>query len=127
MTGSDLNGAAVINACKILVDRIQPYKYPEGKWQDWITAAYKDRVNLNAIGFYNSSEIGYSFEENSGTSFDYLVFGAGCVEVEVDCQIGEISVLSVDIVMDIGRSLNPAIDIGQVQDFFFSNSFLVSL
>ena len=114
-----MNGVAVINACNILVERLQPYKVsnPEGKWEDWISKAYLDRVNLNAFGFYDLSKVDFNFMENSGTSFDYLVFGAGCVEVEVDCQTGDIAVLSVDIVMDVGRSLNPAIDIGQVNQF----------
>ena len=106
----------MINACKTLKERLDPFKdqNPTGKWEDWISAAYLQRVNLNAMGFFDSSKVDYNFVENSGTSFDYLVFGAGCVEVEVDCQAGDISVLSVDIVIDVGRSLNPAIDIGQV-------------
>jgi xanthine dehydrogenase/oxidase len=111
-----MNGVAVINACKTLKDRLDPFKAqnPTGKWEDWVSAAYFQRVNLNAMGFFDSSKVDFIFTENSGTSYDYLVFGAGCVEVEVDCQTGDVSVLSVDIVIDVGRSLNPAIDIGQV-------------
>ena len=118
LPGSDMNGVAVINACKILVERLEPYRTsnPDGKWEDWISKAYLERVNLNAFGFYDLSKVDYNFMENSGTSFDYLVFGAGCIEVEVDCHTGDIQVMSVDIVMDVGRSLNPAIDIGQVNE-----------
>ena len=69
----------------------------------------------NAMGYYDSSKVDFNFFDLSGRSFDYLVYGAGAVEVEVDCHTGDISVLSAHLVMDVGRSLNPAIDVGQVR------------
>jgi xanthine dehydrogenase/oxidase len=53
-----------------------------------------------------------------GPSTDYFVFGAGCVEVEVDCMTGDIEVVDANLVMDVGRSINPAIDVGQVNTDF---------
>ena len=66
------------------------------------------------MGYYDSSKVDFNIFNLSGQSLDYLVYGAGAVEVEVDCHTGDISVLSAHIVMDVGRSLNPAIDVGQV-------------
>lgn len=55
-----------------------------------------------------------SFETNSGNPFSYFTYGAACSVVEIDCLTGDHTVLKTDIVMDVGESLNPAIDIGQV-------------
>jgi xanthine dehydrogenase/oxidase len=55
-----------------------------------------------------------SFKTNSGKPFGYFTFGAGCSLVEIDCLTGDHTVLRTDIVMDVGQSINPAIDIGQV-------------
>ena len=68
----------------------------------------------NAMGYYNSSKVDFDFFTMTGRSFDYMVYGAGCTEVEVDCETGDISVRSADLVMDVGKSINPAIDVGQV-------------
>uniref|UniRef100_A0A3B3ZI89 Xanthine dehydrogenase n=1 Tax=Periophthalmus magnuspinnatus TaxID=409849 RepID=A0A3B3ZI89_9GOBI len=108
---SDLNGAAVLNACEILGQRLQPYKDrdPQGAWESWVKAAYFDRVNLSANGFYRTPGLGYDFETNSGRAFNYFTYGVCCSEVEIDCLTGTST-----IVMDVGNSLNPAIDIGQV-------------
>ena len=51
----------------------------------------------------------YSIVINEGNMYDYLTYGAGCTQVEVDCITGEVTVISADIVMDVGRSINPAI------------------
>uniref|UniRef100_UPI003AAE3139 xanthine dehydrogenase/oxidase n=1 Tax=Centroberyx gerrardi TaxID=166262 RepID=UPI003AAE3139 len=112
---SDLNGAAVQNACEILVKRLEPYKTknPKGSWEDWVKAAYFDRVNLSANGFYKTPDLGYDFDSNSGRPFNYFCYGTACSEVEVDCLTGSHKNLSTTIVMDVGHSLNPAIDIGQ--------------
>lgn len=69
------------------------------------------------MGFFNCSKVDYNVATNEGTSYDYLTYGAGCVEVEVDCHTGDIKVSSAHLVLDVGRSLNPAIDIGQVKRF----------
>uniref|UniRef100_A0A8D2ZCK4 Xanthine dehydrogenase/oxidase n=1 Tax=Scophthalmus maximus TaxID=52904 RepID=A0A8D2ZCK4_SCOMX len=122
---SDLNGAAVQNACELLVRRLQPYKTknPEGSWEDWVTA-YFDRVNLSANG---TPDIGYDFDTNSGRAFCYFSYGVACSEVEVDCLTGVHKNLSSTVVMDVGHSLNPAIDIGQVEGGFVQGLGLFTL
>ncbi|AWO95494.1 putative xanthine dehydrogenase/oxidase [Scophthalmus maximus] len=126
---SDLNGAAVQNACELLVRRLQPYKTknPEGSWEDWVKAAYFDRVNLSANGFYKTPDIGYDFDTNSGRAFCYFSYGVACSEVEVDCLTGVHKNLSSTVVMDVGHSLNPAIDIGQVEGGFVQGLGLFTL
>ncbi|KAF5279183.1 hypothetical protein FQR65_LT03430 [Abscondita terminalis] len=118
--GSDLNGMAVMNACKIINERLEPIKQknPKGKWEEWIISAYMNRISLSATGFYTIPDIGYSFETNSGRPFSYFTYGVSCSEVEIDCLTGDHQVLRTDIVMDLGESLNPAIDIGQIEGAF---------
>ena len=142
--GSDLNGAAVLEACRSLSRRLAPYRAKNLDWEAAVTAAYFDRVSLSATGFHATPDIGYSFETNSGNAFNYFTYGVGCSQVEVDCLTGDhqvkrvssyfrrnnlaaavflcnvtktflcLQVLRTDIVMDLGESINPAIDIGQV-------------
>ncbi|XP_008301642.1 xanthine dehydrogenase/oxidase isoform X1 [Stegastes partitus] len=126
---SDLNGGAVQNACETLVKRLEPYKAknPKGSWEDWVTAAYFDRVNLSANGFYKTPDLGYDFDSNSGRVFNYFCYGVACSEVEIDCLTGAHKNLSSTIVMDVGHSLNPAIDIGQVEGGFMQGLGLFTL
>uniref|UniRef100_A0A667YLH0 Xanthine dehydrogenase/oxidase n=1 Tax=Myripristis murdjan TaxID=586833 RepID=A0A667YLH0_9TELE len=126
---SDLNGAAVQNACEMLVKRLEPYrtKNPKGSWEDWVKAAYFDRVHLSANGFYRTPGLGYDFESNSGNPFHYFTYGVACSEVEVDCLTGSHKNLSTTIVMDVGHSLNPAIDIGQVEGAYLQGLGLFTL
>ncbi|KAK5891015.1 hypothetical protein CgunFtcFv8_018312 [Champsocephalus gunnari] len=126
-SSSDLNGAAVQNACQILSERLEPYKSPEGSWEDWVRAAYFNRVNLSANGFYKTPDLGYDFETNSGRAFNYFTYGVACSEVEIDCLTGAHKNLSTTIVMDVGHSLNPAIDIGQVEGAFMQGVGLFTL
>ncbi|KAJ8353445.1 hypothetical protein SKAU_G00210120 [Synaphobranchus kaupii] len=80
---SDLNGMAVYNACQILLQRLEPYKTknPKGTWEDWVRAAYFDRVNLSANGFYKTPDLGYNFVTNQGRPFNYFSYGCACSEV----------------------------------------------
>ncbi|XP_064600707.1 xanthine dehydrogenase/oxidase-like [Liolophura sinensis] len=118
--GSDINGMAVMDACQKIKDRLLPFKKldPKGKWIDWVTAAYFDRVSLSATGFYKVPGLGYDEQNNKGNPFSYFTTGVACSLVEVDCLTGDHQVLRTDIVMDIGTSLNPAIDIGQIEGAF---------
>jgi len=102
------------------MERLLPYKAgnPDGKWEDWISAAYYDQTNLSAVGFYKNTELGYDFATNSGRHAHYTSYGAAVSEVEVDCLTGDHSVLGTWIVMDVGESLNPAIDVGQIEGAF---------
>lgn len=127
--GSDLNGMAVMNACKTINERLAPYKkqYPDKDWKFWVNKAYFDRVSLSATGFYATPNIGYDFATNSGNPFNYFTFGAACSEVEIDCLTGDHQVIRTDIVMDLGSSINPAIDIGQIEGGFMQGYGLFTL
>merc|ERR1711862_671450 len=102
---SDLNGMAVKNACDKIVERLA-------------SAAYLERVDLSAHGFYATPNVGYNFVNASGSPFNYFVWGAACSEVEIDVLTGDYYVRRTDIVMDLGESLNPTIDIGQIEGAF---------
>ena len=77
-----------------------------------------DRVNLSAQGFYATPDIYFNWEEGRGRPFSYYTYGASVSEVEVDTLTGNWQVLRSDLLMDVGNSLNPAIDIGQVEGAF---------
>lgn len=127
--GSDLNGAAVLNACKTISDRLEPFRkqYPNEDWNFWVSKAYFNRVSLSAAGFYATPDLGYDFATNSGKAFNYYTYGAACSEVEIDCLTGDHQVLRTDIVMDLGSSINPAIDIGQIEGAFMQGYGLFTL
>ncbi|KAL9964447.1 hypothetical protein ACROYT_G028091 [Oculina patagonica] len=126
---TDLNGMAVKIACEKISERLKPYQMenPKGKWEDWVHAAYYDRVNLSANGFYKYPGLNYDLDTNSGRAYPYFSFGAACSEVEIDCLTGDYQVLRTDIVMDVGTSINPAIDIGQVEGAFVQGLGLFTL
>lgn len=127
--GSDLNGMAVLDACKKVHERLAPYKekYPHDTWNSLITKAYLDRVSLSATGFYKTPDIGYNFNTNEGMAFNYFTYATACSEVEIDCLTGDHQVIKTDIVMDLGSSLNPAIDIGQIEGGFMQGYGLFTL
>lgn len=126
---SDLNGMAILDAAEKINARLQPIKdaNPTGTWKDWVSAAFFGRISLSANGFYRTPDIGYDFETNSGRAFNYFSYGAACAEVEVDVLTGDHVVRHVDIVMDVGASLNPAIDIGQVEGAFVQGQGLFTM
>ena len=80
--------------------------------------AYFARVSLSATGFYRTPKIGYDRKTWSGKPFYYFCYGAAVSEVVVDTLTGENRLLRVDILHDVGRSLNPAIDMGQIEGGF---------
>ena len=79
-----------------------------------VKRAYADRVNLSAQGFYRTPNLDFDWEKGKGRMYNYFSYGTACSEVEVDTLTGDFNVLRSDILMDVGNSLNPAIDIGQV-------------
>ncbi|KAJ3009322.1 hypothetical protein HKX48_008030 [Thoreauomyces humboldtii] len=117
---SDLNGMAVLNACEKIVKRLEVYRNetPKLSWEEMITRAYFDRVGLSATGFYRTPDLGYDWATNDGMMYSYFTYGAACAEVEIDTLTGDHTCLRADIVMDIGKSINPAIDIGQIEGAF---------
>ena len=114
---SDLYGAAVADACRQINERLSIYRTKlKGKsFKDIVNAAYIDRVDLSAHGFYVTPDIG-GF--GSDKPYNYFCYGTAIAEVEVDTLTGDFHVVRADVVMDVGQSLNPAIDIGQVEGAF---------
>lgn len=118
---SDLNGYAIWNACDQLNERLKPYRERLGKeatMKELAHAAYFDRVNLSANGFYKTPDIGYVWGPNTGQMFYYFTQGVTAAEVEIDTLTGDWTCLRADIKMDVGRSINPAIDYGQIEGAF---------
>jgi xanthine dehydrogenase/oxidase len=119
--GSDLYGMATLAACEQLNARLAPYRARLGAaatMQQLAHAAWLDRVSLSAQGFYKTPVSGYNFETGQGTPFNYFTSGAAASLVELDTLTGDWRALRTDIVMDVGSSINPAIDIGQIEGAF---------
>ena len=138
-SGSDLNGMAAHRAATTIRDRLAAFLAaregvavedvrftPEGVVAgDSITPfaalarmAYMARVQLWSDGFYATPKIHYDRASHTGHPFYYFAYGAACSEVVVDTLTGEHKVLRTDILHDCGRSLNPALDLGQIEGGF---------
>ncbi|KAI0562191.1 Aldehyde oxidase/xanthine dehydrogenase [Gracilaria domingensis] len=120
---SDMYGMAVQIACRKLRGRLDVFMQPEYKtsWEDAVTKAWINRASLFATGFYKTpgiDDIDLTVPGSTGRPFSYFTNGAAVSEVEIDILTGEMKVIRTDIVMDIGRPLNPAIDIGQIEGAF---------
>ncbi|MBI3207641.1 MAG: xanthine dehydrogenase molybdopterin binding subunit [Candidatus Solibacter usitatus] len=134
--GTDLNGAAVVDACAQLQARLRPVaaellnctpenvRFEEGavssggqkiSFARLIDAAYRKRVALFAQGFYSTPEIHYDPQTGQGRPFYYFAYCAAVTEVEVDGFTGDARVLRVDILQDAGDSVSPLIDQGQME------------
>ena len=115
---SDLYGPALIDACQQLNKNLAPVKrkHPTLTWEKLIEQAYYERIQLFANGFYIVPEkfLKNNFEK-SDVNFIYFTQGVGMSEVEIDCLTGDFHILRTDILMDFGKSLNPFIDIGQIE------------
>lgn len=104
--GSECLSFATMKACEILLKRLEPIRDKMGKpsWQDLINKAYAAGIDLQAS---------YMFSNNDGfTSYD--IFAVALLEVEIDLLTGNHDIRRVDILEDVGRSMNPTIDVGQV-------------
>ncbi|MES2338026.1 MAG: xanthine dehydrogenase molybdopterin binding subunit [Pseudomonadota bacterium] len=138
-SGTDLNGMAARNAAMTIRDRLVELAAkragvaegtvrftPDGvvagdqvtPFADVCRAAHLARVSLAASGFYATPKIAYDRATHRGRPFLYFAYGAALSEVEIDVFTGEHRVVAVDILHDAGRSLNPAIDLGQVEGGF---------
>ncbi|MFH1806533.1 MAG: xanthine dehydrogenase molybdopterin binding subunit [Pseudomonadota bacterium] len=139
-SGADMNGMAARNAAIILKNRLIDFtanhygvatdqvRFVPGRVQigdvadvgfaELVKLAYLGRVSLSATGFYATPKIHYDRESASGRPFYYFAYGMACSEVVIDTLTGENKVTRVDILHDVGRSLNPAIDRGQIEGGF---------
>ncbi|CAJ1087678.1 aldehyde oxidase 6 isoform X2 [Xyrichtys novacula] len=127
--GTDANGMAVQNACQILYQRLKPIRErnPKGSWEKWVNAAFFEKISLSATGFYRGHDLYMNWEKMEGQPYAYFTFGACCSEVELDCLTGDYRTVRTDIVVDIGRSVNPSVDIGQIEGAFMQGLGLYTL
>lgn len=127
---SDLNGMAVLLACRELRRTLEPLRRQLGgdaTWQQIARAAWMERLPLTAHGHYATPDLHFDWQLGTGRPFNYYNHGAACSEVEVDVLTGDFQILRTDVVMDVGNSINPAIDIGQIEGAFVQGLGLFTL
>ncbi|KAK3150156.1 hypothetical protein QOZ80_3AG0229370 [Eleusine coracana subsp. coracana] len=126
---SDLYGAAVLDACQQIKARMEPEasRGTYNSFAELAQACYLKRVDLSAHGFYATPDIGFDWATGKGSPFLYFTYGAAFAEVEVDTLTGDFHTRTADIVMDLGFSINPAIDIGQIEGAFIQGLGWVAL
>jgi xanthine dehydrogenase molybdopterin binding subunit/xanthine dehydrogenase small subunit len=137
-SGSDLNGMAVADACRQLRERLTPLAasvlrcdtvtFADGQvfasdgksmpFAELVAKAYTERIQLSAAGFYATPDLQWDWSVGKGKPFHYFAFGAAVSEVEIDGFTGMNHIRRVDILHDVGDSLNPAIDRGQIEGAF---------
>ena len=138
-SGSDLNGMAAKNAVSAIRGRLVDYlaakwkvtkskivfangEVKAGKHRIGFAAlakeAHQARISLSSTGFYTTPKLHWDRPKGKGRPFFYYAYGAACAEVMIDTLTGEMKVTRVDLLHDVGKSLNPAIDLGQVEGAF---------
>jgi xanthine dehydrogenase large subunit len=138
-SGSDLNGMAARAAAAAIKRRLVAFaaqlfdvnpntvEFPDNGgvaanhamgFSELVKKAYLARISLSSTGFYRTPKIHWNADKARGRPFFYFAYGAACAEVAIDTLTGEMKVTRVDILHDVGRSLNPAIDIGQIEGGF---------
>lgn len=138
-SGTDLNGRAAQYAARHVRDNLAAFvcgldgcgagaiRFEGGQvispkavraWNAVVKEAYANRIQLWSDGFYRTPKIHYDKATLTGRPFFYFAYGAACTEVVIDTLTGESRVLAVDILHDVGHSINPAIDIGQIEGGF---------
>ncbi len=127
--GADLNGGAVKDACDQIMTRLQPVRAanPDLSWEELVGKAYHQRVQLWAAGFYKTEGLSWDVTTMTGTPFKYFAYGAAVAEVEVDGFTGANKTLRVDIVHDVGDSLSPLVDLGQIEGGFVQGAGWLTL
>jgi xanthine dehydrogenase large subunit len=137
--GTDLNGRAAQFAARHVRDNLAAFvcgldgcgagaiKFKGGQvyspkatrsFEEVVGMAYANRIQLWSDGFYRTPKIHYDKTTLTGRPFYYFAYGAACSEVVIDTLTGESKVLKVDILHDVGQSINPAIDVGQIEGGF---------
>ncbi|UCH41693.1 MAG: xanthine dehydrogenase molybdopterin binding subunit [Gammaproteobacteria bacterium] len=138
-TGSDLNGKAAQDAARQIRNRLAQFAaeryggsaaevvFENGlvhcagnaiRFAELVNAAYENRVQLWSDGFYKTPGLNWDRERMQGSPFYYFAYGAAVSEVVIDTLTGEFRLLRADILHDAGNSINPAIDIGQIEGAF---------
>jgi xanthine dehydrogenase large subunit len=120
-SGADLNGAAVRDACLQILARLEPVVSHLGAgaaWADVVRTAYFERIQLWAAGFYRTEGLVWDSTAMRGQPFKYFAYGVAASEVEVDGFTGAHRLRRVDIVHDVGDSLSPLVDVGQIEGGF---------
>ena len=118
-SSADLNGGAVKDACEQVLGRLREVDAGRGlAWDELVREAYFSRVQLWAAGFYRTEGIHWDSTAMQGHPFKYFAYGVAAAEVEVDGFTGAYTTRRVDIVQDVGDSLSPLVDIGQVEGGF---------
>lgn len=149
-SGTDLNGGAVKDACDQIQARlaqvaagmlgVPAYEVQFNRgvvsglsttktvpWQELITVAYMQRIQLSAAGFYRTEGLYWDLANMKGEPFKYFVYGVSASEVEVNAFDGSYELRRVDIVHDVGDSLSPLIDIGQIEGGFVQGAGWLTL
>ena len=142
-SGTDLNGKAAQAAARTIRERLrtfaaETYQIPAAevvfesgvvrmrehtvKFAVLVHQAYMARVSLSSTGFYRTPKIHYDRKTFSGRPFYYFSWGAAVTEVAIDTLTGEHRILRVDVLHDVGKSLNPALDIGQIEGGFLQGA-----
>ena len=135
-SGSDLNGMAVRNACREIVGRLTRHiasqhqveasavAFQNGRFEvgsesysftEVVESGHLNRVSLSATGFYATPKVAWDRIAGKGRPFFYFAYGAAVSEVVIDTLTGENRILRADILHETGKSLNPAVDIGQIE------------
>jgi xanthine dehydrogenase large subunit len=119
-SGTDLNGEAARAACRALNERLGPLRrqFPQHSFAELAREAFLARVPLSATGYWRTPEIHFDRASFTGEPFYYFACGAAVSEVIVDTLTGESRLLRADLLHDAGRSINPAIDRGQLEGGF---------
>ena len=150
-SGADINGGAVKNACDQIRERLavvaagqlgvhpDDVRFVDGvvtgigfhdkqiEWAKLTHDAYFQRVQLWAAGFYRTAGLHWDANRMQGEPFKYFAYGAACAEVEVDGFTGAYRLLRADIVHDVGDSLSPLIDVGQIEGGFVQGTGWLTL
>ena len=116
---ADLNGGAIKDACEQITHRLREFAGDRDlPWEELVRQAYFSRVQLWAAGFYRTEGIHWDSTTMQGHPFKYFAYGVAAAEVEVDGFTGAHRTRRVDIVHDVGDSLSPLVDVGQVEGGF---------
>ncbi len=115
-SGADLNGKAAVDACRRIrarLDEVEAKHTGTLTFEELVRKAYMERVPLGERGFYATERIDWDWTEGRGHPFLYFTMGTACSEVLIDRFTGDLKVLRTDVLLDIGKPLNPGVDRGQ--------------